>query len=254
MVAAAGMMPGFGARAAALIAPLLLVLLLVALPPGTGAAAQASEPIPRDDPETMLRIATDRLLAISREARSYAESDRERYYAAVEAVLDQVVDIPFFARAVMATYASARLYRSLGSDAERQALREQVARFETVLKRVFMVKYADALLAFEGERIDISRVTGDRDDPQRATVQQVIYDRAGTDYRVQYSLHRADDGGWLVRNVIVEDVNLGLIYRNQFAEAVEQHAGDVDYVIDHWVRLMTARNGEEDAAPAGSRE
>ena len=78
VAAAAGTTPVFGARAAALTAPLLLVLLLVALPPGTGAAAQASEPIPRDDPETMLRIATDRLLAISREARSYAESDRER--------------------------------------------------------------------------------------------------------------------------------------------------------------------------------
>jgi len=245
--AAAGALPVIRAGAGA--AFLLLAMLLVTQAPGTRAAEDTIDPIRRDDPEAMLRMATDRLLDISRDARSYARRDPERYYAAVEAVLDQVVDIQYFARSVMATYASSRLYRSLRSDAERQALRDRLTRFETAIKRVFMVKYADAVLAFEGERIDIASLPDGRGDPNRSTVQQIIYDRAGRSYRVQYSLHRDDDGGWLVRNVIVEDVNLGLIYRNQFAEAVEKHRGDVDYVVDHWVSLMTSRGGAENPAP-----
>jgi len=236
-------------RSPLLLSALLCTLLLFA--PGPGCADDAATPIPRNDPVVMLRDATDRLLAVSKEARAYAKDDPERYYAAVDQVLDQVLDIHYFARGVMATYASARLYKSLQTDAERQAFRDRIEHFVTAIKRVFMVKYADALLTFEGERIDLASVPTGYDDPDRASVQQTIYDKDGKTYLVQYSLHRGKDGGWLVYNVIVEDINLGQIYRNQFAEAVENHKGDVDYVVDHWVELMMAHDAAEKAAKEG---
>jgi phospholipid transport system substrate-binding protein len=55
---------------------------------------------------------------------------------------------------------------------------------------------------------------------------------------IQYSLHKVKDGSWMISNVIVEHVNLGLTYRDQFAESVENHQGDVDYVVDHWIDIM----------------
>jgi phospholipid transport system substrate-binding protein len=42
----------------------------------------------------------------------------------------------------------------------------------------------------------------------------------------------------MIANVVVEGVNLGQTYRSQFAEAVENHGGDVDYVVENWVELM----------------
>ena len=209
---------------------------------GAQLAAQtdgSAPPIPRDDPEVMVRVATTRLLDTARAARSYASEDHERYYAAVEAVLDPVMDMRYFARGVMATWASQRLYNSLETDAEKTAFRDRVERFVGASRRVFLVKYADALLNFEGERIDVAALPTPNDDPDHASVQQTIYDVDGQTYTVQYSLRRGKDGGWLVGNVIVEGVNLGQIYRNQFAEAVEKNRGDVDYVVDHWEALMT---------------
>jgi phospholipid transport system substrate-binding protein len=42
------------------------------------------------------------------------------------------------------------------------------------------------------------------------------------------------DGSWKLRNLIIENINLGEIYRGQFEAAVEAADGDVDYVISHW--------------------
>lgn len=231
---------------------LITTLLLLALAgqsysaPGDSGAA-----IARDDPEVMLKQATDRLLAISQAARAYVDQDRERYYTEVATVLDQIMDIQYFARGVMATYASARVYNSLQGEAEKAAFRDRVARFAVALKRVWMVKYADALLKADGETIELARVNTSNDDGDRATVQQTITDRNRQTYLVQYSLHRVKDGGWMVSNAIVEGVNLGETYRNQFAEEVENNRGDVDYVVDHWVELMLHESSREQDAPAG---
>lgn len=224
-------------------------LLLVAVAQGQPAAPL--QPINRADPEKMLEQATNQLLDISKAARAYADTDRERYYAEVSLVLDQVMDIDYFAKGVMATYASARLYNSLQTEAERAAFRDRLARFEIALKRVWMVKYADSLLSFSGERIDLAKlITGDETE-DRSSMEQTVHDESGKTYVIQYSLHKVKDGSWMVSNVIVEHINLGLTYRNQFAESVENHKGDVDYVVDHWVQIMlhnkSSANADETA-------
>jgi len=216
-----------------------------------GAPADSAPVISRDDPEVMLKQATDELLAISKAARAYVDQDRERYYAEVSGVLDQIMDIQYFARGVMATYASARVYKSLQTDAEKAAFRDRVARFAVALKRVWMVKYADALLKADGETIELARINTGNDDDDRATLKQTITDRKNQTYLVQYSLHKVKDGGWMVANAVVEGVNLGETYRSQFAEAVENNKGDVDYVVDNWVELMLHESTPGLDKPAG---
>lgn len=197
-----------------------------------------AQTIQRDNPEQLLNQATDELLAISKAAREYVKTDRQRYYDQAAGILDQVIDKDYFARGVMATYASVRLYRSLESDAERKAFRDRVDRFADALEEVLIEKYADALLAFEGERIEVDNVTAANGSEDKATLLQTIYDSGNQTYAVQYNLARKKDGKWLIYNVIVEGINLGATYRNQFAEAVENNRGDVDYVVEHWKTLM----------------
>jgi len=234
-----------------------LLSLSTALLLAVGAYGQAAAPLPpidRSDPEKMLQQATQQLLDISRAAQAYADKDRERYYAEVSKVLDQVMDIDYFAKGVMATYASARLYRSLQTDAERAAFRDRLARFETALKRVWMVKYADSLLSFKGEKIELKKlVTGDESE-DRMSMEQTVHDEDGKSYVIQYSLHKVKDGSWMIYNVIVEHVNLGLTYRDQFAESVENHGGDVDYVVDHWIEIMLHDKTSDTAGDAAGTQ
>jgi phospholipid transport system substrate-binding protein len=228
-----------------LLLSLSMAVLLAAVAHAQPAAPLA--PISRDDPQKMLEQATNQLLDISRAARAYADTDRERYYEAVSPVLDQVMDIDYFAKGVMATYASARLYKSLQTDAERAAFRERLERFKTALKRVWMVKYADAVLSFKGERIDLAKLDTGDDSPGRRSMEQTVHDEDGKTYVIQYSLHKVKDGSWMISNVIVEHVNLGLTYRDQFAESVENHKGDVDYVVDHWIDIMLHAKSSDSA-------
>ena len=221
---------------------------------GQATSADSFPAISRTDPEVMLKQATDQLLAISKSARDYVDSDRERYYSEVAAVLDQVMDINYFARGVMATYASARVYNALTSEADKAAFRDRVARFAVALKRVWMVKYADALLKADGERIELNRINTADDADDRATVNQTITDKKNQTYLVQYSLHKVKDGSWMIANVVVEGVNLGQTYRSQFAEAVENHKGDVDYVVDNWVELMLHEDATGIDKPAGAAQ
>lgn len=219
----------------------LLMFLMLLSGVARGGSLEVGTSIPRHDPALMLQETTGQLLAVSIEARAYASNDRERYYESVSRILDQVVDISYFARSVMANHASTRLYQSLQTDADRQAFRDRLERFEIAMQRVLMARYADALLGFAGERITLGQAMYSTDDPNRASIEQTIQAADGTTYLVQYSLYRNQDGTWSIRNVIVEDVNLGQIYRSQFAEAVENHRGDVDFVVEHWVELMSGR-------------
>ena len=49
-----------------------------------------------------------------------------------------------------------------------------------------------------------------------------------------YQMGRNKAGEWKLRNVIIETVNLGEIYRNQFQAAARKHNGDLNVVIDNW--------------------
>lgn len=189
------------------------------------------------DPTTPLHKveqATQRILALSIEARDYAQQDPERYYQAVSDVLDTVIDFDGFARGVMATYASARLYKSLQTEAERVQFNARVARFADKIERALIVTYADAVLSFNGERINVFVPPGGEPADHRATVNQEIYSSTGKVYLVQYSLRELRNAGWKVNNVTVDGANLGQMYRTRFATLVEQARGDVDLAIDNW--------------------
>jgi phospholipid transport system substrate-binding protein len=52
-----------------------------------------------------------------------------------------------------------------------------------------------------------------------------------------YQMGRNNRGEWKLRNVIIENVNLGEIYRNQFEAAAREHDGNLDTVIDTWTTV-----------------
>ena len=201
-------------------------------------ADSASAEIPKNDPAVMLRNATDQVLQIVEETKKQKNHNSREFHQKIDAVLSQIIDLEYFARGVMATHASVRRYRTLTTDEERQAFRERITQFSSVLKDSLMASYADALLAFDGERITWEPAPPSRD-PDDVTLYQIIHTKSGNSYRVQYRLRNTAKSGWLVQNVVVEGLNLGEAYRNQFAAAVESNRGNVDYVVENWPKLMS---------------
>lgn len=188
-----------------------------------------------DDPVAMITKASDRVLVISREARSYYDKNPERYYDQVEAVLDEVVDFDAFTRGVMASYASAARMQGLKTDAERAALQNDIQRFGKTLRHSLVVSYGKAAILSEGHSVDVQLVPGDSTDKAASVIQHI---QGTTEPHVaQYSLRKNEQGVWKIRNIIVDGVNLGQIYRTQFSDAVEKNRGDVGRVIDTWMQI-----------------
>jgi phospholipid transport system substrate-binding protein len=199
------------------------------------AFAQDKQPseIPEQSAHDIVRDASDRVMLVVEQARDYAEEDPERYYAAVHEVLDPVIDFRGFAKNVMGPYASKDRYQSL-DEAGREELRSQLERFTEVMRKGLIKTYGKGLLAFGGSRIEISDPSDEEAGQSRVSVRQLIYSDEINPYVMMYQMGRDRSGAWKLRNVIIETVNLGEIYRNQFQADARRHDGDLNGVIDNW--------------------
>lgn len=177
-----------------------------------------------------------RVMQVVEAAHSYVDDDPERYYQAVHEVLDPVIDFRGFARSVMGPYASGDRYKSL-DEAGREELRAQLESFTAVMRKGLVRTYSKGLLAFSGSRIEVSQPSPDEAAQSRVTVKQLIYSDEATPYVVMYQMGKSRAGEWKLRNVIIETVNLGEIYRNQFQASARKHEGDLNAVIDSWASV-----------------
>ena len=69
---------------------------------------------------------------------------------------------------------------------------------------------------------------------KKATVDLEVISSNGTVFPVIYSMHKNKDDKWLLENVIVFGVNVGLAFRDRFEKQVRKNKGDIDLVIDTW--------------------
>ena len=53
-------------------------------------------------------------------------------------------------------------------------------------------------------------------------------------YPITYKVRKNKSGDWLIINIIVNGVNLGLTFRNQFQALAKEHDENIDEIIKHW--------------------
>jgi phospholipid transport system substrate-binding protein len=184
-------------------------------------------------PTTIIESTTSQIMTIVGEAPEYFDTDPDRFYDEIGAVLDQTIDWRGFAKGVMGEYASNARYRSLDDDG-RKALREQLESFTTIMKSGLIRTYAKGLLAFSGSKFEIVDDEVIDPDARSASITQLVYGSGDRTYTVRYQMGRSRDGSWRLRNLIVADINLGQIYQNQFAAAAKSADGDVAKVVAEW--------------------
>lgn len=189
-------------------ATIILSLLMVA---GAGAQQQSAY--------DAVKEATNQLLSKLKEIQPLYETDKEKFFDEVEKSLTPFIDFDGFARGVMAKY-------------YRRASDEQKKRFAQAFKSSLIRTYADALVGFDNQRVEIlepdSRDAGD----DKQTVKVKIYGRDGQVYPVDYSMVYKN-GKWKLRNIVVNGINIGLQYRSQFSAYMQKY-DNMDQVIENW--------------------
>jgi phospholipid transport system substrate-binding protein len=203
------------------------------------------------DPYQLVEQTTEQVLAIIKNTKDSPEKNLQVFHDQVTSELDRVIDFDDFARGVMGIYASERHYQTLTSPADRATFRERVSRFTASFKQQLVKTYANGLLNFNGEKIETLPLSKGSD-PATGSVSviQHIYNNSGKPYVIQYSMRRNKNGEWKLKNIVIEGVNLGLIYRNQFASAVETYHGDINKVIENWSVDLQATGALKSSASA----
>ena len=188
----------------------------------------------------LVQNTTEHVMAVVVAADQYVDSDPERYYGQIQNLLDPLIDFRGFARSVMGPYASSERYRSL-DETGRQQLIAELDRFTAVMRASLVRTYSKGLLAFGGSRIELvvpeSDAAGDAGS-SRLSVRQLIYADKTQPYVVMYQMGRNKSGDWKLRNVIIESVNLGAIYKDQFLASAREQGGNIEAVIDSWTTVV----------------
>ncbi|MEC7433244.1 MAG: ABC transporter substrate-binding protein, partial [Pseudomonadota bacterium] len=105
--------------------------------------------------------------------------------------------------------------------------------------------YAQALVSAEDFEIIVKEATILPQNEDRASVEMELISASGNRYPVTYSMYRTGDDRWMMENVIVEGVNIGLAFRDRFAQEMEENRGQVQAVIDGWGDAVEALNLDE---------
>ncbi len=164
---------------------------------------------------------TQRLVDKLNAERGLYEEDQQAFYQSMEEELTNFVDFRRIAARVMGRYA-------------RQTTPEQRDEFVATFKRSLFDSYAQALVNADDFSIEVKEALINPNNDDRASVTMEVVSASGNRYPVTYSMYRNDEGRWLMENVIVEGVNVGLAFRDRFAQEMEENGGDIQTVIDNW--------------------
>ncbi len=194
---------------------LLLLLALFAF----SSLAQASL-----GPREVVQKTTDELIADLQANKAQYRQNPSDFYEALHRILGPVVDARGISRSIMTVKYS------------RRATPQQMARFEENFKRGLMQFYGNALLEYDNQQI---RVLNAKMAPEgdRASVDMEVVGAQGVVYPVSYTM--VNEGGqWLLRNVIINGINVGKLFRDQFDSAMQRNGGNLDKTIDGWVQVV----------------
>ena len=173
-----------------------------------------------EPPEEMIRSNINEFMAQLEGREAYYEENIDELKQQVDESLEEVADFRYIGASVMGSYF-------------RNASPEQRSRFVEVFRQTLIDTYTRGLVTFDYDDIRVLDDQRPQREEDRASVAMEVVATNGDVYPVNYSL-RLSDGEWRVVNVIVNGINLGLTFRNQFDQAMRDNNRDYDAVIDSW--------------------
>ncbi|AXM98108.1 MlaC/ttg2D family ABC transporter substrate-binding protein [Pseudomonas plecoglossicida] len=205
------------------------LLVLLAAFPLLALAAQS--------PHEVVQGTTNELLSDLKANKEQYKTNPQAFYDALNRILGPVVDSDGISKSIMTVKYS------------RKATPEQMQRFQENFKRSLMQFYGNALLEYNNQGIVVDPAKAD--DGKRASVGMKVTGNNGAVYPVQYTLENLG-GEWKVRNVIVNGINVGKLFRDQFADAMQRNGNDLDKTIDGWAGEVAKAKETAESSPEKS--
>lgn len=177
---------------------------------------------PQADPHKVVQDVTDTLMSLTKTSGSKIKEDPTQYFTEVRSALEPVVSFSFIAKNVMASYWKA-------------ATKDQRVQFTETFTNSMVETLGKGMANFTDLKITTLPPQGDIQSQKKVEVRQEVQGPDGTS-KVSYTMARNKSGEWKLVNVVLNGVNLGKSFRDQFVQAMKQNDNDIDKVIQNWAK------------------
>jgi len=146
--------------------------------------------------------------------------DKDAYENKIKVIFEPIIDF----RRVSALVMGKKYYVA--------SSKEQRRKFIEVFKDSLLDTYSETLAQWQDQNI-ITVFPENYKYEKQVNVNQNLYTSSSV-YPIKYTL-RSDGDEWKIINIVVNGVNLGLTFRNQFRALADSNNGDMDLTIASWV-------------------
>ena len=184
-----------------------------------------SQPLVSDEKENAFNFINENavyfLTIIKTEGSKYDEKPDE-FKEKLKNIWEPMVDVGLVSRLIL-------------SKAYKTATEEQILLFQTRTKKLLLDTYITALLEFEDYELQTSRKI--KENKNKTLEVEINFFSASDSFKAKFTLYKNKQGELKIINIIIDGINLGLTFRNQFQDNLKNENYDLDKAIETWKPL-----------------
>ena len=174
-----------------------------------------------EDPYIFIDENAQKMVRVLTEDSSLFETDRVLYENKIKEIFEPMIDFRRVAASVMG-----KKYYLL-------ATKEERAEFVLIFRDSLLDTYAETLAQWGDSTITTEFPKNKEELSKNVEVKQTL-DTGTSKYPISYKLRKSKDG-WKIVNIIINGVNLGLTFRNQFQALAVSHNENISDALRNWV-------------------
>jgi phospholipid transport system substrate-binding protein len=174
-----------------------------------------------EDPYIFIDENAQKMVRVLTEDSSLFETDRALYEDKIKEIFEPMIDFRRVAASVMG-----KKYYLL-------ATKEERAEFVLIFRDSLLDTYAETLAQWGDSTITTEFPKNNEELSKNVEVKQTL-DTGTSKYPISYKLRKSKDG-WKIVNIIINGVNLGLTFRNQFQALAVSHNENISDTLRNWV-------------------
>jgi len=174
-----------------------------------------------EDPYMFIDENAQKMVRVLTEDSSLFETDRVLYENKIKEIFEPMIDFRRVAASVMG-----KKYYLL-------ATKEERAEFVLIFRDSLLDTYAETLAQWGDSTITTEFPKNKEELSKNVEVKQTL-DTGTSKYPISYKLRKSKDG-WKIVNIIINGVNLGLTFRNQFQALAVSHNENISDTLRNWV-------------------
>ena len=179
-----------------------------------------SEVLAEINPNQFIDVRAQAMVKVIRSNQSLYLSDPDLFKAKINDIFEPMVDF----RRVGASVMGKKFYLAATS--------QQRKLFIETFRRSLLDTYSSTLAQWGDQKIETIFPDSLEFDKTEDVHQNLI--TSNNRYPITYKVRNDGEGNWLIINIIVNGVNLGLTFRNQFQALAAENNNNIDSIIKDW--------------------